>query len=75
VGQPGDRTGQLAVLRAVLLALGEMDIPGSVVHLPFDWPEEPKQARTHLTEPPPIAQYLRRHSWDFVRLLSRNPPQ
>jgi len=35
LGQPGDAAGQTAVLRAVLQALGEIDTPGSIRHLPF----------------------------------------
>ena len=38
LGQPGDRMGQLAVLRSTLHALAEIREPGSVSHLPFEWP-------------------------------------
>jgi len=74
LGQPGDSEGQKAVLRATLQALKEMDTPGSIRHLPFEWPEPPKQARTHPSEPPPIAKHLQRHPWQLPNLLSRNVP-
>lgn len=73
MGQPGDREGQAAVLRAALQALGEITRPGSVVHLPFEWPiavrlnAQPPQA-------PPIAKYLLRHPWHIPKFLSRDIP-
>jgi D-proline reductase (dithiol) PrdB len=73
-GQPGDQEGQGAVLRATLRALEEMDAPGSIRHLPFEWPEPPREARSHPPEPPPIAKYLRRHPWHLPRLLRRDIP-
>lgn len=75
LGQPGDREGQLAVLRATLRAIERIDTPGSVVHLPFEWPEPPKRARCHPPKPPPIANYLRRRPWLLPKLLNREIPQ
>lgn len=75
LGQPGDREGQMAVLRATLDALKVMDVPGSVIHLLFERPEPPAKARVHPPQPPPITKYLRRHPWLFLNLLSRNIPQ
>ncbi|MCJ7658571.1 MAG: hypothetical protein MUO67_05440 [Anaerolineales bacterium] len=74
VGQPGDLAGQLAVLRATLQALEEMHTPGSVKHLPFEWPESPKQARTHPPDSPPIVKHLQRHPWHLRNLFSRDIP-
>jgi hypothetical protein len=74
LGQPGDRKGQMVVLRATLQALEEIDTPGSVIHLPFEWPEHPKRARSHPPQPPPIAKYLRRHPWLFPKLLAQDIP-
>ena len=74
VGQPGDSAGQSAVLRTTLLALEEIDTPGSVKHLPFEWPESPKQARTHPPESPPIVKHLQRHPWHLRNLFSRDIP-
>lgn len=74
VGQPGDIAGQLAVLGATLKALEEMRVPGEIKHLPFEWPETPRQARTHPPEAPPIVKYLQRHPWDLRRLFTRDVP-
>lgn len=73
-GQPGDAAGQRAILRATLQALEEMDTPGSVRHLPFEWSEPADEADAH-REPPPIAKHLRRRPWLYPRLLSRNVPE
>ena len=74
LGRPGDRQGQLAVLRGVLQALQEIDLPGRVVHLPFEWPETPREAAAHPPEPPPITTYIKKNIWELPRLLNRNPP-
>ena len=73
-GQVGDKEGQRAVLTVILQALLEMDEPGSVKHLPFEWPEPPRKARSHPPEPPPIAKYLLKRPWLLPRLLSRDIP-
>jgi hypothetical protein len=75
LGQPGDREGQMAVLRATLQAPEGIEKPGSVVHLPFEWPEAPKKVRSHPPEPPPIAKHLRRHPWLLPKLIRREVPQ
>ena len=74
VGQHRDSAVQLAVLRATLQALEEIDTPGSVKHLPFEWPESPKQARSHPPEAPPIVKHLQRHPWHLRNLFSRDIP-
>jgi D-proline reductase (dithiol) PrdB len=74
LGRPGNAEGQRAVLRATLQALEEMDTPGSIKHLPFEWPEPPRKAHSHPPEPPPIAKYLQRHPWHLPKLLSREVP-
>jgi hypothetical protein len=74
MGRPGDAEGQRAVLTATFRAVEEIDTPGGIVHLPFEWPEPPKQARTHSAEPPPIAKHLQRHIWQIPNLLSRKVP-
>ena len=66
--------GQLAILRATLQALEDADAPGYVKHLPFEWPEPPRQARGEPPEPPPIVGHLMRHIWQLPRLLNRNVP-
>jgi hypothetical protein len=75
VGRPGDRAGQTAVLRATLEALVEIDEPGGVVHLPFEWPEPARVAMKSSVPPPPIAGYLMRHPWLVPRLLNRDIPR
>ncbi len=75
VGNCGDREGQQAVLRATLQAVVEIDTPGGIRHLPFEWPEPPKRARAHPPQPPPITQYLRTHPWHLPNLLTRQVPR
>jgi hypothetical protein len=75
VGQPGDREGQMAVLRATLQAAEEIDAPGSIKHLPFEWPEPATTTHMEPPQPPPIVGYLIRHPWHVPRLLSRDVPQ
>ncbi len=61
-GQPNDAATQRAVLRATLDALREATKPGTVIHLPFEWPESPEQVHWHPEEPSPI-----------IKLVSRDP--
>jgi hypothetical protein len=74
LGQPGDAAGQTVVLRATLAALETIRTPGGVVHLPFEWPETPKQVHNHPQVDPPIGRYLARNPWFLPKLLSRNVP-
>jgi hypothetical protein len=76
-GRPGDSQGQMAVLRTTLKALEEMDQPGSVRHLPFEWPEKgSKGARaSHPPEPPPITKYLMSHPWLYPKLIAGDIPE
>ena len=70
LGKPGDREGQLAVLRAALKALETIDRPGGRVDLPFEWIEENDRHKSK--EMPPIASYLVRHPWQLPRLINRD---
>lgn len=74
LGQPGDASGQMAVLRATLHALETIDQLGGIVNLPFEWPEPPKQVENHPPEDPPIGRYLQRHPWFLPKLLARDVP-
>jgi D-proline reductase (dithiol) PrdB len=74
LGQPDDVAGQMAVLRSTLAALQSIRTPGEVVHLPFEWPEAPKQVKNEPPEAPPIAKYLARNPWFLPKLLNRNVP-
>ncbi len=75
LGQPGDAVGQLAVLRATLAALESIQTPGGIVHLPFEWPEDPKTAAAEPPETPPIGKYIMRHPWQLPRLIRREIPE
>jgi D-proline reductase (dithiol) PrdB len=58
LGRPDDRAGQLQVIRAALQALTTMTEPGSVVHLPFEWSDDPVALQSHPTEPAPLGKAL-----------------
>lgn len=75
LGQPCDAVGQTAVLEATLSALERIQTPGEIVHLPFEWPEAPKEVHNEPAEPPPIAKYIISHPWQLPRLLNRNVPK
>lgn len=62
----------MAVLEATLQALESIRTPGETVHLPFEWPESPKEVQNEPLEAPPIARYLVRNPWFLPRLLSRS---
>ncbi len=84
LGKPGDREGQLQVIRAALQALVDIQEPGGVVHLPFEWPEDPASVHCHPHEPSPIAKLmgqgkisnpvavLGQHSWSDVDAILGN---
>ena len=74
LGQPGDIEGQTAVLRATLNALQEMTRPGSIVHLPFEWPASARRLNADPPQTPPIVKYLMRHPWHVPNFLSRDIP-
>jgi hypothetical protein len=74
LGQPCDAPGQMAVLEATLQALESIQTSGGIVHLPFEWPESPKEVQVHPPEDPPIARYLVRNPWFLPRLLTRSVP-
>jgi hypothetical protein len=74
LGQPGDCTGQMAVLEATLHALETIQTPGEIVHLPFEWPEMPSEVKNKPHADPPIGRYLSRNPWFLPRLLSRDVP-
>jgi hypothetical protein len=75
MGYPGDNETQMAVLRATLQALVEMDEPGEVRHLPFEWPEHLADVDAGPPEPPPITSYLLKHPLQFKKLLKREFPE
>ena len=72
LGRPGDAEGQGAVLRAVLDALVEIETPGEVRHLPFQWPEDVEYGDA--PEPTPIATYLTENPFQIPKLVKRRVP-
>ncbi len=74
LGQPHDAVTQRAVLRATLEALRDAEGPGSVAHLPFEWPEPPDQVHWHPTDPSPIVQLLGREPSLLGRLIEGDIP-
>jgi hypothetical protein len=60
LGLPGNQTGQRAVLQAALEVLVATRGPGTVVQLPFRWPQDPREAGGEPPVPPPIVQLLKR---------------
>jgi len=73
VGRVGDAETQLAVLRATLQALVDARTPGTVSHLPFEWPESAEAL--HPDPPPPIVGYLTKHPFQVMRLIRRQVPE
>ena len=64
IGQAGDAAGQRQVLLATLSVLQQAREPGQVVHLPFQWPEDPKQTHWH---PPEMSPIVKAHLADIKR--------
>lgn len=56
VGNVNDREGQRAVLLKTLYVLNQAKTAGEVVHLPFTWPEDPKDTLWQPEEPSPIVE-------------------
>jgi D-proline reductase (dithiol) PrdB len=54
LGQVHDIQGQREVLLATISCLEKAENPGEVFHLPFTWPEEPKDTKWHPPERSPI---------------------
>ncbi len=54
VGQVGDAQGQRQVLLETLSFMERAGAPGQTYHLPFTWPEEPKNTKWHPPEISPI---------------------
>jgi hypothetical protein len=54
VGQVHDARGQREVLLKTISCLEKARQPGEVFHLPFTWPEEPKETKWHPPEISPI---------------------
>lgn len=57
IGEVGDADGQRQVLLETLAFLEEAPSPGKVKHLPFEWPEDPRDTRWHPPEMSPIVKF------------------
>jgi hypothetical protein len=75
MGRVGDAAGQGAVLRAALEVLVTAEQFGTVVDLPFQWPEPRGKAMGPLPAEPPIATLCKKKPWNFVRLLRGDLPR
>jgi hypothetical protein len=58
VGQVGDVDGQRKVLLEALSIFEKADAPGQVFHLPFTWPEDPKDVKWHPPEISPVVKHF-----------------
>ena len=75
LGDPGEREGQRDILLAALRVLEQAQEPGTVVTLPFTWPEPAKVVRRRpLSEPPPIAGLISSKPWLYFKLLGGEIP-
>ena len=59
-GDVDDVETQGAVVRAALDVAVQATEPGHIEHLPFVWPEEPKQTKWHPAEPSPIIALIKK---------------
>jgi hypothetical protein len=59
-GNVGDADTQGAVLRAALALFESAKSPGHVEHLPFVWPEPPRETKWHPAEPSPIIGMMKK---------------
>jgi len=57
LGAVGDKAGQRAVLLRALNVLQTAEEPGDVRHLPFIWPEEPKNTDWQPPEMSPLIKH------------------
>jgi len=58
LGLPGDEAGHLQVLRAAFKALTDIQEPGEIVHLPFEWPLPVSETELDPPEPAPIVEWI-----------------
>jgi len=59
-GDVDDAATQRAVLEAALSVFETAKEPGEVTHLPFVWPETPKETKWHPAEPSPIIALIQK---------------
>ncbi len=68
LGQVDDAAGQRQVLLETLAVLEEAQTPGQVTHLPYQWPEDPRETHWHPAEMSPI---VKAHLADIKRASAR----
>ena len=66
-GQTNDVAGQREVLLKTLSMLEDAENPGEIRHLPFKWPESPKEAKWQPGEISPIIK----ENLDLIKKLPR----
>jgi hypothetical protein len=59
-GDVDDAETQTAVLKAALRVFETAQEPGYVSHLPFRWPQPPKETKWHPAEPSPIIALIKK---------------
>jgi D-proline reductase (dithiol) PrdB len=59
VGQVHDARGQRQVLLKTIAFLEKTNKSGGICHLPFTWPEEPKETKWHPSEISPILKFFK----------------
>lgn len=74
LGQPHDGATQRAVLSSTLDVLVKAKAPGTVIDLPFEWPEPAEQVHWHPTEPSPIVKLLGSDPERFRQLVAGEIP-
>ncbi len=74
LGQPHDAATQRVVLSAALDVLVNADRPGTVIDLPFEWPEPVGQVHWHPADPSPIAKLLGGDPERFKQLVAGTIP-
>jgi hypothetical protein len=68
LGEVGDHEGQRAVLLAALAMLEKAEKPGEVWHLPFTWPEAPRETNWH---PPEMSPLIKAYLHEIKQARSR----
>ena len=61
-GMEGDAKTQRAVLEASLDVFDRAKEPGHIEHLPFVWPQDPKETKWHPPEASPIIALMKKRS-------------
>jgi hypothetical protein len=74
IGPPGDRETQRLVIESTLALLEEAMMPGTVKHVPLDWPEPEGILELEPPAPAPIVNYLLKHPLQIKDFFKRRVP-